>query len=67
MLYCINVGDARAIICRNGRAINLSFDQKATSKKEQKLVKERGGFMLAGRVQGKLAITRAFGDFGMKV
>ena len=39
MLYCINVGDARAVLCRNGKALNLSFDHKATSKKEQKLVK----------------------------
>ena len=67
MLYCINVGDSRAVLCRKGRAINLSFDHKATSKKEQKLVKQRGGYMLAGRVLGKLAITRAFGDFEMKV
>ena len=67
MLYCINVGDARAVICRNGKAVNLSFDHKATCKKEQKLVKKRGGYMLAGRVLGKLAITRSFGDFEMKV
>ena len=50
MLYCINVGDARALICRNGKAINLSNDHKATSKKEQKRLKERGGEILAGRV-----------------
>lgn len=30
-LICANVGDARAILCRNGNALDLSNDHKAVN------------------------------------
>ena len=43
LLYCINLGDARSVLCRNGRAINLSIDHKATLKSEVMRVRALGG------------------------
>lgn len=33
-LICANVGDARAILCRNGKAVDLSVDHKASREDE---------------------------------
>ena len=66
-VYCLNLGDSRAIICRKGRAIDLSQDHKASLHSEINRVKLKGGFVMGGRVGGRLAITRAFGDHGLKI
>ena len=66
-VYCVNVGDSRAVLCRNGKAVSLSQDHKANIKREKNRVLSQGGYIFGGRVLGKLAITRSFGDFEMKV
>ena len=65
-LICINLGDARAVMSRNGKALDLSVDYKASRKDEQERIKSQGGFIVFGRVLGRLAVTRAFGDFECK-
>lgn len=62
-LVCINLGDARAVLCRDGKAVDLSVDHKASRKDEQERIKSQGGFIIFGRVFGRLAVTRSFGDF----
>lgn len=39
-LVCANVGDARAILCRDGTAIDLSVDHKASRQDEQDRIKK---------------------------
>lgn len=38
---------------RNGQALRLSYDHKGTDPSESSRVKEKGGFMLNSRVNGK--------------
>jgi len=65
-VVCANLGDARAVLCRNGKAVDLSVDYKASRKDEQERIKSQGGYIVFGRVLGRLAVTRAFGDFECK-
>lgn len=65
-LFVANVGDARAIMSRSGKAWDLSVDHKAKRPDEQYRIKSQGGYIVYGRVLGRLAISRAFGDFDCK-
>ncbi|GAA5942393.1 PP2C family serine/threonine-protein phosphatase [Sporobolomyces koalae] len=65
-LYVGNVGDARAVLSRGGRAVRLSYDHKGTDHSEVKRITDAGGFVLNNRVNGVLAVTRALGDSSMK-
>lgn len=66
-LYCVNLGDCRSVLCREGRAVNLSVDHKATLPSEVERIKKVGGYVSQGRLFGRLMITRAFGDFELKL
>lgn len=65
-LYCANVGDSRTILCRNFKSMALSNDHKPSRPDEAKRITEAGGIIFNNRVMGQLAITRAFGDVGLK-
>mmetsp|Transcript_18096 Transcript_18096/g.31523 ORF Transcript_18096/g.31523 Transcript_18096/m.31523 type:complete len:776 (+) Transcript_18096:217-2544(+) len=68
VLHCANVGDSRAVLCRNnGLAYDLSYDHKATLPAEVARIVDTGGFVSYGRVMGMLAVSRALGDPEMKV
>nr|KYP58807.1 putative protein phosphatase 2C 58 [Cajanus cajan] len=69
-LVVANVGDSRAVICENGKARQLSIDHEPS--KEKKSIERRGGFVskIPGdvpRVDGQLAVARAFGDRSLKM
>ena len=66
MLFSANCGDARGILCRNGKPIDLSVDHKAKRVDELERIKSQGGYIVYGRVLGRLAISRALGDFDCK-
>ncbi|XP_022717743.1 probable protein phosphatase 2C 39 [Durio zibethinus] len=64
-----NVGDSRAVISKNGEAKQLSVDHEPIMEKES--IENRGGFVSncpgdVARVDGQLAVARAFGDKNLK-
>ncbi|KAK1751885.1 phosphatase 2C-like domain-containing protein [Echria macrotheca] len=66
VLYTANVGDARIILCRSGKALRLSYDHKGSDENEGKRISNAGGLILNNRVNGVLAVTRALGDSYIK-
>ncbi|KAH0547603.1 hypothetical protein FGG08_000328 [Glutinoglossum americanum] len=66
VLYTANVGDARIVLCRNGKALRLSYDHKGSDENEGRRIANAGGLILNNRVNGVLAVTRALGDAYMK-
>ncbi|TDL22595.1 protein serine/threonine phosphatase 2C [Rickenella mellea] len=66
VLYTANAGDARGVLCRGGKAIRLTYDHKGSDRQEAKRIMDAGGFVMGGRVNGVLAVTRSLGDSSMK-
>ena len=67
-IYCANAGDSRAILKRSKMrmALPLSEDHKLHMQSEIDRVERAGHEVNNFRVDGKIAISRAFGDFQFK-
>lgn len=57
-----NVGDSRVVCGRDGKAIPMTNDHKPTLPEERARIIECGGDVVNARVDGNLAVSRAFGD-----
>eukprot|EP00127_Corallochytrium_limacisporum_P006335 Clim_evm46s225 gene=Clim_evmTU46s225 len=67
VIYVANAGDSRAVLCRGGTAIDLSFDHKPESEEETRRIERAGGKVsLDGRVNNNLNLSRAIGDMMYK-
>ncbi|CAF2072608.1 BnaC01g20960D [Brassica napus] len=69
-LMVAKFGDSRAVMSRNGVAHQLSVDHEPSN--ERKYIEKIGGFVsnIPGdvlRVDGQLAVARAFGDKRLKI
>jgi len=53
VLYTANVGDARAVLCRAGKAVRLTYDHKGSDSQEAKRITDAGGFVMNNRVNGE--------------
>lgn len=66
-LYVANAGDSRCVVCRNGAAMDMSFDHKPEDAEELERIQKAGGRVtLDGRVNGGLNLSRAIGDHAYK-
>eukprot|EP00730_Choanoeca_flexa_P011940 TRINITY_DN2956_c0_g1_i1.p1 TRINITY_DN2956_c0_g1~~TRINITY_DN2956_c0_g1_i1.p1 ORF type:complete len:559 (+),score=136.00 TRINITY_DN2956_c0_g1_i1:143-1819(+) len=61
-----NLGDSRTLLCRQGKLAFQTRDHKPTLPEERQRIRNAGGYVINARVDGGLAISRAFGDFDYK-
>jgi len=65
-LIIANCGDCRAILSQAGQTIALTRDHRPTDQAEQQRIVNQGGTIIGGRLQGQLAVSRAFGNYEFK-
>merc|ERR1711997_651641 len=66
-LFVANAGDSRCVVCRDGKAIEMSFDHKPEDTPERDRIENAGGKVTPdGRVNGGLNLSRAIGDHAYK-
>ncbi|XP_072996613.1 probable protein phosphatase 2C 2 [Typha latifolia] len=66
-LLVANAGDCRAVLCRKGIAVEMSQDHRPIYTAEHQRVLESGGFVDDGYLNGVLSVSRALGDWDMKM
>ena len=66
-IYIANLGDSRCVACTSeGKTEPWSEDHKPSEALETARIEAAGGDVEMDRVNGKLAVSRAFGDFHYK-
>uniref|UniRef100_A0A8C9GQB4 PPM-type phosphatase domain-containing protein n=1 Tax=Piliocolobus tephrosceles TaxID=591936 RepID=A0A8C9GQB4_9PRIM len=67
-IYIANIGDSRCVLCKNGRAIVITVDHRASAnKKEADRIANCGGTLDDdGYLGGCLGVCRGFGSFDKK-
>lgn len=68
-VYLVSVGDSRCILYHEGVLIGASRDAKPGDPSETFRITKLGGTVYGNppRVMGRLAVSRAFGDFDLKI
>ncbi|XP_057858553.2 probable protein phosphatase 2C 57 [Cryptomeria japonica] len=65
-LLVANAGDCRAVLSRQGKAIEMSRDHNTDCSRERKRIEASGGYIDDGYLNGHLTVTRALGDWHME-
>jgi len=61
-----NAGDSRVVLCRKGKARQITLDHKPSSDTERERIEKYGGIVLRGSVNGVLGCSRSIGDYELK-
>ncbi|KAL3810850.1 hypothetical protein ACHAXA_005850 [Cyclostephanos tholiformis] len=66
-IVCANAGNLRAVYSRSSHhTVPLSYDHKPNDEDEERRIREAGGYVSGGRVEGDLAVSRGLGDYRFK-
>lgn len=65
-IWCANSGDSRSIVYNATSNFPLSKDHKPDDPRESDRIQKAGGFIVEGRVNGNLNLSRALGDLEYK-
>ncbi|KAL9682274.1 hypothetical protein QQ045_014069 [Rhodiola kirilowii] len=66
-LLVANAGDCRAVLSRKGVAVEMSHDHKTSCLPERERVEKLGAYVDDGYLNGLISVTRALGDWDMKL
>jgi serine/threonine protein phosphatase PrpC len=61
--YVSNAGDSLAVLYKGGKAYRLNVEHKTSLTKERDRIIKSGSIIFKDRVDGRLNLTRAIGDF----
>jgi len=64
--YIANVGDSMAVLYKNGKALKLNTEHKVLLGKEKERILKSGSGIYNGRIDGRINLSRAIGDFMFK-
>ena len=67
LIIMINCGDTKSFLARDGKVFCETIDHKPETEYEKERIHRTGGFLKNGRINGKLNVSRAFGDFALKM
>ncbi|GMH20586.1 hypothetical protein Nepgr_022427 [Nepenthes gracilis] len=65
-LLVANAGDCRAVLSRDGVALDMSKDHRPCCKNERMRIESLGGYVEDGYLNGQVAVTRALGDWHLE-
>ena len=65
-VYVANAGDSRCVLAKKNEAVPLTEDHKPDNDEERRRIEKAGGGVYEGRINGRLNLSRALGDFDYK-